>query len=79
MTGIISGAQVRMARALLRWSVQDLAEKSGVGVSTVRRIEEAHGLPNARIENIQAICGALIATGLVRFHGEFTVEAILEV
>ncbi len=77
MAGIISGAQVRMARGLLRWSVQELAEKSGVGISTVRRIEEADGLPNARIENIQAIYGAFAATGLVRFEGETVVEAVL--
>lgn len=70
MSGIISGAQVRMARGLLCWSVQELAEKSGVGISTVRRIEEANGLPGARIENIQAIHRAFITTGLVRFEGE---------
>lgn len=66
-----------MARGLLRWSVQELAEKSGVGVSTVRRIEEADSLPNARIENIQAVHGALVATGRVRFEGETVVEVIV--
>jgi len=77
MNGIISGAQVRMARGLLRWSVQELAEKSKVGISTVRRIEEADKLPNARIENIQAIYSAFAATGLVRFKGETVVEVVL--
>jgi DNA-binding transcriptional regulator YiaG len=38
-----SGAQVRAARALLRWSVQDLSHRSGVSISTIRRIEDETG------------------------------------
>ncbi|MXQ10696.1 PAS domain-containing protein [Microvirga makkahensis] len=33
--------QIRAARAILGWSARELAEASGVSVSTVRRIEEA--------------------------------------
>lgn len=32
-------AQIRAARALLRWSAEDLARRSSVGVTTVRRAE----------------------------------------
>jgi transcriptional regulator with XRE-family HTH domain len=35
----ITGAQVRMARAALRWSIADLATNADVGGSTVQRIE----------------------------------------
>ena len=41
----ITGAQVRMARAFLRWSVADLAKKAKVGISTVQRIEAADDAP----------------------------------
>ena len=37
----LTGAQVRMARAFLRWSVAELAAKANVGISTVQRIEAA--------------------------------------
>lgn len=37
----ISGAQVRMARAAVRWSLAELASKAGVGISTVQAIEAA--------------------------------------
>lgn len=33
------GAQIRAARALLRWSADDLARRAMVGINTVRRAE----------------------------------------
>jgi len=45
---LISGAQVRAARAIVNWSVRDLAEASGVSSSTIRRIEENAGFPETR-------------------------------
>jgi transcriptional regulator with XRE-family HTH domain len=35
----LTSAQIRAARALIRWSAQDLADRSGVGVTTIRRAE----------------------------------------
>ncbi|HEY7383428.1 MAG TPA: PAS domain-containing protein [Beijerinckiaceae bacterium] len=45
---LISGSQMRAARAIVGWSVRDLAEASGVSGSTIRRIEEDDGLPETR-------------------------------
>lgn len=36
----ITGAQVRAARAFLHWTIADLADKAGVGISTVQKIEQ---------------------------------------
>ena len=47
-TDLISGCQVRAARAIVRWSVRDLAVASGVSSSTIRRIEEDDGLAETR-------------------------------
>lgn len=69
----LTGAQVRMARAFLRWSVTDLAAKANVGISTVQRIEAAEdpAVPgdlnwraSARGESIQAIRDTLIQAGI---------------
>ncbi|HZL30707.1 MAG TPA: helix-turn-helix transcriptional regulator [Pseudolabrys sp.] len=38
-TKSLSSAQIRAARALLRWSAEDLAREASVGVATIRRAE----------------------------------------
>jgi transcriptional regulator with XRE-family HTH domain len=69
----LTGAQVRMARAFLQWSVTDLAAKANVGISTVQRIEAADDptvsddldwRASARGESIEAIRKALIQAGI---------------
>jgi ribosome-binding protein aMBF1 (putative translation factor) len=35
----LTSAQIRAARALLRWSASDLARESAIGVTTIRRAE----------------------------------------
>lgn len=45
----ITGAQIRAARAFLKWTVADLAKAAAVGVSTVQEIEKIDGEP--RIES----------------------------
>ena len=35
----LTSAQIRAARALLRWSADDLARETAVGVTTIRRAE----------------------------------------
>lgn len=37
----LTSAQIRAARALLRWSAEDLARHSTLGVTTIRRAELA--------------------------------------
>lgn len=37
---MITGAQIRMARGYLRWSIEDLARNSGVPLASVKRMEE---------------------------------------
>lgn len=59
-----------MARAYLRWSIEDLAKKSGVGASTIKRMETFEGIPSSRVENLQAIKDTFQATGKVKFERE---------
>ena len=63
-TKIISIAQIRAARALLRWTALDLAKSSGVGVSTIRRIEVLDGVPLVHIRTLLAIQSALESAGV---------------
>ncbi|MFG1250508.1 transcriptional regulator [Xanthobacter flavus] len=62
---MITGAQIRAARGLIRWSAETLAERSKLGVATVRRAESVDGLPTITEANIAAIRAALEAAGVI--------------
>ena len=61
---MITGAQIRSARAALGWSAQTLAEKSGVGLRTVMRFEQNHGVPPSRSSNLQELQRCFEAAGI---------------
>lgn len=66
---MITGAQVRAAKALLDWSGARLAEEAGVAISTIRRVEAYDGLlESASIKVLQSLKGALEVGG-VEFIG----------
>jgi transcriptional regulator with XRE-family HTH domain len=50
-----------MARAALKWSLTDLANKASVGRATVARFELGEGETSA--ETIERITGAFVAAG----------------
>ena len=54
---------------LLGWKGQDLADKSGVGITTLRRYEAQDGIPNANKFVIKAIKTCLEDAGVV-FSGD---------
>jgi transcriptional regulator with XRE-family HTH domain len=67
---MISGAQVRGARALLGWTAKELARKANVGISTVQRIENAAGPPNVQVSNLASIQSTLEAAGIEFINGD---------
>jgi len=66
---MISSGQIKAARALLDWKGRDLADKSGVGITTLRRYEAQDGIPNANKFVIKAIKTCLEEAGIV-FSGD---------
>ncbi len=60
----ISSAQLRAARALLRWSAVDLAKASRVGVATIRRVEVMDGDIPVTSANEAALRKALETAGV---------------
>jgi len=67
---LISSSQIRAARALLRWSADDLAKASKVGIATIRRFELQEGVPSGQVRILEALKSALEAAG-VEFLGDF--------
>jgi DNA-binding XRE family transcriptional regulator len=51
----LTACQVRMARAALRWSVDELARRSGVSERTIRRIEKVYGIPNVTLDTMDKL------------------------
>ena len=66
---MISSRQIKAAKALLGWSALVLAEKSSVGVATIRRYEATEGIPDGRVAQLMKIKNALEAAG-VEFLGD---------
>jgi transcriptional regulator with XRE-family HTH domain len=64
-TGLLSSAQIRAARALVRWSAADLARESALGVNTIRRAEAAEEGTSLTVANELAVRWALEAAGVV--------------
>ena len=66
---MITGAQVRAAKALLDWSGSRLADEAGIAISTIRRVEACDGLlESASIKVLQSLKTALEIGG-VEFIG----------
>ncbi|MBX3527280.1 MAG: helix-turn-helix domain-containing protein [Rhodoblastus sp.] len=66
---MITGAQIRAARAALRWSTDVLAERSGIGARTIARFEQVDGIPPSRSSNLQDVRKALESAG-IEFVGD---------
>ncbi|MDI7861905.1 helix-turn-helix domain-containing protein [Rhizobiaceae bacterium n13] len=60
----ITGAQIRAARALVRWSAKELASAANIGVATVSRAEVEDGRPTVTSANLKAIQVALETAGI---------------
>jgi hypothetical protein len=60
----LTSAQIRAARALIRWTAKDLARESAVGVTTIRRAELADDETSMTAANDLAVRRALESGGV---------------
>ena len=62
---IITSEQVRAAKAMLKWSGEDLSRIAGVSLSSIRRVEAASGVPEGQqVKTLLAIQQALEKGGI---------------
>jgi proteasome assembly chaperone (PAC2) family protein len=64
MANPLTSAQLRAARALVRWSAEDLARHSAIGVTTIRRAELTENETSLTAANNQALRRALESAGV---------------
>jgi len=65
---MITSAQIRAARALIRMTSAELAEATGLGIATIRRIELGDGIPPGTSKTLHTVKVALETAG-VEFVG----------
>ena len=66
---MVSGSQIRSARALLGISAQEFAKLAGVGWATIQRFEASDGIPESRGGTLERVVAALEAEG-IEFIGD---------
>ena len=61
---MFTSAQLRAARALIKITAADLANLSGVGISTIKRFELSDGVPAANVRTLELLKVALEKAGI---------------
>ena len=71
---MVDARQLRAARALLEWSQSELAERTGLSLTTIKRMESsAVGPDRSSFVNLRAVLTVFDAAG-VQFIGESGVQ-----
>jgi transcriptional regulator with XRE-family HTH domain len=61
---LITSGQIKAARALLGWTVRDLAAQAEIGFSTLVRLEQADGVPSGHVKTLEAVQSAVEKAGI---------------
>ena len=61
---MITGSQIRAARAALGWSIKDLARQTSISERTILRMEAGDGVPGSTAANLNSIKMTLEAAGI---------------
>lgn len=67
---MMTSDQIRAARALVRWSARVLAERAGLSLPTIQRLEAADGVPSTSVQTLMAIKDALEKAGVEFTNGD---------
>jgi transcriptional regulator with XRE-family HTH domain len=62
---MITGPQIRAARAILGWTIADLSDRTRLSKSSIQRAETSSGAPTMRAENLSRLLRTLEAAGAV--------------
>lgn len=61
---MITAGQMRAARALLGFDQKDLAERSGLSLPTIQRMEASDGVVRGNVDSLMKLIAALNAAGV---------------
>lgn len=69
---MLTGTQIRAARALLRWSTQTLADNAQIGIATVHRAEAVDDMPGMNARTLLKMKQAFEAAGVEFMDGPYS-------
>jgi transcriptional regulator with XRE-family HTH domain len=61
---MITGTQMRAARALLGFDQRELAKASGLSLPTIQRMESSDGVVRGNVDSLMKLVDALSANGI---------------
>lgn len=61
---MITGPQMRAARALLGIDQRQLAQRSGLSLPTIQRMESSGGVIRGNVDSLMKLADALVAAGI---------------
>jgi transcriptional regulator with XRE-family HTH domain len=61
---MITGAQMRAARALLEIDQRELAQRSGLSLPTIQRMESSAGVIRGNVDSLMKLVDALATAGI---------------
>jgi transcriptional regulator with XRE-family HTH domain len=67
---MLTSDQIRAGRALVRWSARELAEKAGLSLPTIQRLEGAKGVPSTSVQTLLSVKAALEQAGVEFTNGD---------
>ena len=67
---MILSEQIRAARSLLGWEQKTLADRSGLGIATIKRMEAIPGPVRGTAESVWAVQEALEKAGIVFIYSD---------
>ncbi|MCB1544141.1 MAG: helix-turn-helix transcriptional regulator [Methylobacteriaceae bacterium] len=72
---MITSAQLKAARALLSVDQRALAEKAGLSLPTIQRMEASSGVVRGNVESLTKLIAALTAAGVELIGEDATSQA----
>ena len=61
---MLTGQQIRMARSALKWSARELADRTGLAMKTIQRIEATDGTPSSYTSTLTDLKACFEAAGI---------------
>jgi transcriptional regulator with XRE-family HTH domain len=61
---MLTGQQIRMARSALKWSARELAERTGMAMKTIQRIEATDRTPSSYSSTLTELKACFEAAGI---------------
>lgn len=61
---MITSGQIKAARGLVGWTARSLADKAGIGFSTLIRLESSDGVPSTHVKTLESIKKAFEDAGI---------------